>query len=71
MHETRTVIVYNFRVRSGHAESASQARYKSTRERIATWPGAELLEGTGERVPVSALDDEGRYRRVATAWGEL
>ena len=31
----------------------------------------DILEGTHEDVDVSALDQHGRYRRIATGWGEL
>ena len=30
-----------------------------------------MLRGTGEQVPVSELDAEGRHQRIATGWGEL
>jgi hypothetical protein len=29
------------------------------------------MEGTAELVDAEALDEQGRFRRVATAWGEL
>jgi hypothetical protein len=32
---------------------------------------AEIVEGTGQEVLRSELDNEGRYRRIATGWGEL
>ena len=38
---------------------------------VGTIPSARVLEGTGEDVPLSELDAQGRYRRIATGWGEL
>jgi len=66
-----TVIVYNFRTLEHGVEMAKMAGYKATREQIASMRNAVLLEGTDESVPVSELDDDGHYRRVATGWGAL
>jgi hypothetical protein len=71
MNEPQTVIVYNFRLFDANAETARQANFKATRERISGWQGAELLEGTAEAVPESEIDPDGRYRRIASGWGEL
>ncbi|MEO8297548.1 MAG: hypothetical protein ABI574_07025 [Burkholderiales bacterium] len=63
------VTVYNFLVHDG-AESSRASTFKTTREVIQT-VGGEVLESTAEEVPAEALDDQRRYRRVATGWGEL
>ena len=66
-----TVPVYNFRLLEGGFESAPLADFKATREQIRNVYHGLLLEGTQELVPVDALDDAGRYRRIATGWGQL
>ena len=38
---------------------------------VITARGKEALEATAEEVAPDALDAQGRYRRVATGWGEL
>jgi hypothetical protein len=32
---------------------------------------AKILEGTGQGVSLDELDGHGRFRRIATGWGEL
>lgn len=66
-----SVPVYNFRRLEGGFESAPLADFKATREQIRNVYRGLLLEGTEELVPVDALDSAGRYRRVATGWGQL
>ncbi|MBE0548521.1 MAG: hypothetical protein IH627_12920 [Rubrivivax sp.] len=52
-------------------ESAPLADFKATREQIRNVYQGLLIESTKELVPVDALDSSGRYRRVATGWGQL
>jgi hypothetical protein len=47
------------------------APYKAEREAILTRLGGEVLEGTVVEVPREELDPQGRFRRLATGWGEL
>jgi hypothetical protein len=71
LDETSTVKVYNFWTYDKGTESPSLAPYKATREAIAqVWRG-RLADGTEQVVPLAELDAKGRYRRVATGWGEL
>jgi hypothetical protein len=71
MNDSQSVIVYSYRMLDEGIETARQVGFKATREQIAALRSAEILEGTGELVPASKLDSEGRYRRIATGWGEL
>ncbi len=66
-----TVTVYAFRVLDPSAEFPRIAGFKAPREAIERRYGGEVLEGTAEQVSAHELDREGRYRRVATGWGEL
>jgi len=67
----RTVTVYNFCLYDLDSRTMRQVPYKLPRSAIEGTKGAELLEGTAEEVAPEALDAQGRYRRVATGWGEL
>ncbi len=71
MHEHDVVTVYSFLVQSFPPEMATQARFKAPRALIIQKFQGQVLEGTAEQVPISELDAEGRYRRIATGWGEL
>jgi len=71
MNDTQTVTVFHFQTLDDGVEMARMAGYKATREQIAAMHSAKILEGTGERVPTSELDDQGHYRRMPTGWGEL
>ena len=71
MNDTQTVTVFYFQTMGDSIEMARMAGYKATREQIGAMRGAKLLEGTGERVPTSELDEHGHYRRMPTGWGEL
>ena len=65
-----TQVVYAYEEFHPATASFRLARHKAPRhliERI----GARLIEGTGEEVAVGELDANGRFRRVATGWGEL
>lgn len=68
---TETVTVYAFRLPEPSVECPSIAGFKAARETIEGRYRGEVLEGTAESVSADELDDEGRYRRVATGWGEL
>ncbi len=69
--DTDTVTVYSFLLLQDGVELARQATFKATRELIKATHCAQILEGTGERVPTSALDAQGHFKRIATGWGEL
>jgi hypothetical protein len=65
------VTVFAFRHLDGGRETGSHATFKATREAIRDVHRGQVLEGTQEKVPTDALDDQGRYRRVPTGWGAL
>jgi len=69
MQDKGLVKVYAFRVYGGHVENPRLANFKATRETIRRLEG-EVVKGTEEDVARSELDSEGRYRRIATGWGE-
>ena len=54
------VMVYQFRTFDINTGDMVRQPVKSTADRIATIPHAQIIEGTGEDVPDSAVDDEGR-----------
>jgi hypothetical protein len=71
MDDEKPVKVYNFWTYDKGAESPQLAPFKATRDAIAkVWKG-KLADGTEQVVKASDLDAQGRYRRVATGWGEL
>jgi len=53
------------------SQTPAISSYKATRETIETRLKGKVLEGTGEKVPRDAIDREGRFRRIATGWGDL
>lgn len=65
------VTVFNFSVFELGTDAPIVSPYKATRETIEKRLKLKVLEGTGEDVPRDALDGQGRFRRVATGWGEL
>jgi hypothetical protein len=71
MESSELVTVFNYRKFEAGSDVPLIAPYKATRDAIVERLKCELLEGTGEQVPSVALDEQGRYRRVATGWGEL
>ena len=71
MTQPDTVVVYNFRALEGGREIMHLLPFKATREAIEKVFGGSVLEGTGQQVARTALDESGRYRRVATGWGKL
>ena len=66
-----SVTVFSFRVFDPESREMQVASCKATRAAIGAMHLAELLPATAEDVPGDALDAQGRYRRVATGWGEL
>jgi hypothetical protein len=65
-----SIAVFNFRLAEGHFENQHVAPYKATLARIKAL-GGEPMPGTEEGVAAEDIDAMGRYRRVATGWGEL
>lgn len=70
MSNERTVTVYGYVPRPIAGSLRHSWRHKAPREVIERYQ-AELIEGTGEEVAESELDDDGLFCRVATGWGEL
>lgn len=66
-----TVTVYSFSYFDLATRDTQVALYKATRAVIEATQGARVLEGTAEVVTRDALDAQGRYRRMATGWGDL
>lgn len=74
MKRSGTVTVYSFTVADRDCMDTQMTRhskFKATRESIEAQPGAKVLKGTGQEVSLDELDGHGRYRRIATGWGEL
>lgn len=71
MESSDVVTVFNFRKVESGSDLPLIAPYKATREAIVDRLKCVLLEGTGEEVATTLLDDQGRYRRIATGWGDL
>lgn len=65
------VTVFHFGVHETGSDIPVVSSFKATRDTIVNTLKREVLEGTGEEVPRHALDSQGRFRRVATGWGEL
>ncbi len=61
------VTVYNYLT----FEAPYPAPYKAPRDHIEGVLRGRVLEGTGEQISRAQLDDKGRYRRIASGWGEL
>ncbi len=71
MDATSPVKVSNFWTCDKGAESPTLASYKATREAIAQRRFGRVADGTEQVVSIADLDAKGRYRRIATGWGEL
>ncbi len=69
--QSQVVTVYNFRTLDSGYESAPVSAFKATRQAIVDVFGGDPIEGTEQVVGVEELDEHGRYRRLATGWGEL
>lgn len=71
MDESKLIKVHNFWTYEKGTESPELAPFKASREAIAkVWKG-RVADGTEQWVDHSRLDARGRYRRIATGWGEL
>lgn len=70
MQDQQTVKVHGFRHLGEHTKIFEVAPFKATIEKIQALGGQPLL-GTEQLVSVAELDQEGRYRRIATGWGAL
>ena len=57
MNDPQAVTVFHFQTLDDGIEMARMAGYKATREQIAAMHSAKILEGTGECVPTSELDE--------------
>lgn len=66
--EPSNVTVYSFDVVD--AEGRCYVPFKATREEITARYRGQIIEGTGEVVPLSALDSEGHFRRWGSGWTE-
>ena len=71
MKHRETVRVYSFRVFDLNAGEMRIAKFKAQRETIVSQFAGHVLELTGEDVAPGELDEQGRYRRIATGWGSL
>jgi hypothetical protein len=71
MTSSEFVTVFNYSQYELGSDVPAVSTFKATRETIVTELRREVMEGTGEVVPTHALDNKGRFRRVATGWGEL
>ncbi|MBC7939170.1 MAG: hypothetical protein H7Z19_05300 [Chitinophagaceae bacterium] len=70
MSSQQMITVYSFRAYGGHAEMPLIGEFKAALETIKAL-GGEPVEGTAEQVARSELDERGRYRRIATGWGDM
>ena len=71
METSKRVTVYNFSQFDVGSDAPVVSGFKAQRQAIAKIFKGRVLEGTGEEVPESELDQDGRFRRVATGWGSL
>jgi hypothetical protein len=67
----QSVMVYSFRCFDIDAGASVVPPFKATQEAIKHSFRGEILPLTGELVEVDELDNEGRWFRMATGWGEL
>jgi hypothetical protein len=70
MQEAASVVVYSLRVYPAHIENPEVAGFKAPLDIIKAL-GGDPIAGTAQSVLRSELDHQGRYRRIATGWGEL
>jgi hypothetical protein len=71
MDTSKIVTVYNFSQFEVGSDTPVVSGFKAQRQAIARIFKGQVLEGTAEEVPESELDQDGRFRRVATGWGSL
>jgi hypothetical protein len=65
------ITVFSFHTLDSGFESPAVSPFKATREAIANVYQGDVIEGTGQQVDADELDAQGRYRRLATGWGEF
>jgi hypothetical protein len=65
------VTVFQFSEFESGSDKPVVSTYKATRDTIVNALRCQVVEGTGEEVARVAIDSKGRFRRVATGWGEL
>lgn len=70
MAQADIVTVFNFRVFDTEGREMRQSKFKASRAVVLGFGGV-VLEGTSQVVFPGDLDENGRYRRVATGWGAL
>jgi hypothetical protein len=70
MKDVDSVVVYSLRLYPARVENLELAGFKAPLDLIKAL-GAEPVAGTAQSVLRSDLDRQGRYRRIATGWGEL
>jgi hypothetical protein len=63
--------ILSFHVFDIEAGASRLSKYKAACDVIADAFGGEVAERTGQDVSPTELDEQGRYRRIATGWGEL
>jgi len=71
MEHRELVKVYSFRVFDEGNRDWRIAPHKAPRDVVVERFGGEVLEGTAHEVAPDELDGQGRYRRLATGWGDL
>ncbi len=71
MSDSTPVKVFSFWTLDGNVETPTLAPFKATREAISTKWNGRVAEGTEQLVTEDELDGSGRYRRIASGWGEL
>lgn len=71
MSAQNLVTVFSFTEMRRSSDAPPLALYKATRATIVGRLNGTVLEGTGEEVPEEDVDAQGRYRRIASGWGEL
>jgi hypothetical protein len=71
MDTSKLVTVFNFSQFDVGSDAPVVSGFKAQRQVITKVFKGQVLEGTAEEVPESELDQEGRYRRIATGWGSL
>lgn len=71
MDTSKVVTVYNLSQFEIGSDTPVVSGFKAQRQAIAKIFKGQVLEGTAEDVPESELDQDGRFRRVATGWGSL
>lgn len=71
MEVDKLVTVFGFSMFDADSGGRLPAAFKAPRSVIEHDFQGVVMEGTAELVDAEALDEQGRFRRVATAWGDL